>query len=57
MITYNPKNHKMTFTGKDEKLVRQYAKKHKMTFRQVVILALKNGVAKGYFDKEIKNEI
>ena len=36
----------LRFTGKDYTLVMKYAKKHKLTFRDVVYLALINGLAK-----------
>ncbi len=36
----------LSFTGKDYKVVMEYAKEHKLTFRDVVYLALMNGIAK-----------
>ena len=36
----------LEFTGKDYKLVEEYAKEHKLTFRDVVYLAIMNGLAK-----------
>ncbi len=35
----------LSFTGKDYQLVMKYAKEHKLTFRDVVYLALINGLA------------
>lgn len=52
MIRYNKNKHILTFTGTDEKSVSAYAKKHKLTFRYVVYLAIVNGIAKGKFDAE-----
>jgi len=59
MITYNEKKGVLTFTGKDEALVRKYAKEHKLTFRDVVYLAIINGIAEGYFEaaKEAKKDV
>ncbi len=42
MIRYNGKT--MTFTGKDYKLVAKYAKEHKLLFKEVVYLAIMNGI-------------
>lgn len=53
MIKYNEKKSILTFTGKDETLVRKYAKEHKLTFRDVVYLALMNGIAAGKFTKKV----
>ena len=36
----------LSVTGKDYKLVMKYAKEHKLTFRDVVYLAIMNGMAK-----------
>lgn len=52
MITYNEKTGTLTFTGEDYRTVRSYAKKHKLTFKEVVYLALMNGIAAGKFDKK-----
>lgn len=52
MITY--KKGLLTFTGKDEKMVTKFAKEHKLTFRDVVYLALMNGIAAGKFGKKGK---
>lgn len=54
MITYN--KGVMTFTGADEALVRKYAKEHKLSFKDVVYLALMNGIAEGHFDKPKKKK-
>lgn len=51
MIKYNEKKSCLTFTGKDELIVRKYAKDHKLTFREVVYLAIMNGIAAGKFEK------
>lgn len=56
MIKYNSKKGILTFTGKDEKTVRKYAKEHKLTFRDVVYLALMNGIALGKFDEKKEME-
>jgi hypothetical protein len=42
----------LEFSGKDKALVEQYAKEHKLTFRDVVYLALMNGIAAGGFKKK-----
>jgi len=55
MITYNAKNRTLTFTGKDEKCVKKYAKAHKLTFQEVVYLAIANGIARGKFEKAKKS--
>jgi len=55
MIKYNRKNGVLTFTGEDEKMVRKYAKEHKLTFKEVVYLALMNGIARGNFNEKAKN--
>lgn len=52
MITYDDKTGVMKFTGKDDVCVRKYMKEHKLTYRDVVYLALMNGMAEGYFDKK-----
>ncbi len=39
------KGNVMIFTGKDYKLVDNYAKEHKLTFKEAVYLALANGIA------------
>jgi hypothetical protein len=44
MITYNDKTRTLTFTGEEEKRVRKFAKAHKLTFKEVVYLALMNGI-------------
>lgn len=44
----------MEFSGKDYVLVNEYAKEHKLTFKEVVYLALMNGIEKGYFSKRRK---
>jgi predicted nucleic acid-binding protein len=36
----------LSITGKDYKLIAAYAKEHKLTFRDVVYLALINAIAK-----------
>lgn len=43
MITY--KKGTMIFTGKDYELVQAYATRHNLTFKDVVYLALMNGLA------------
>lgn len=55
MITYNEKKGVLTFTGKDEKLVQSYAKVHKLMFKEVVYLALMNGLAAGRFNEKAKD--
>lgn len=54
MIKYNDKTGVMSFFGKDKKEVLKYAKEHKLTFQDVVYLALMNGIAGGYFEKTKK---
>jgi len=54
MIKYNDKKKTLTFTGKDEKLVQAYAKEHKLSFDQVVYLAIMNGIAAGKFNEKSK---
>ena len=56
MIKLNEKTGTLTFTGEDQKLVEKYAKEHKLTVRDVVYLAIMNGIAGGYFEaaKEAK---
>jgi hypothetical protein len=49
MITYDSKTGILTITDKDLKLVRKYGKEHKLTVKEVVYLAIMNGLAQGKF--------
>lgn len=44
----------LEFSGKDYEMVNKYAKEHKLTFRDVVYLALMNGMAAGHFNEHKK---
>lgn len=51
MIKYVAKTHSLDLSGDDLKLIKRYAKEHKLTVRDVVYLALMNGIAAGHFTR------
>lgn len=54
MIKYK-KGGVLEFTGKDYTKVLKYAVAHKLTFKDVVYLAIMNGIAAGHFAKKGKH--
>ena len=48
------KGDKLILSGKDDKGVKKYAKEHNLSYRDVVYLALMNGIAAGYFNEKKK---